>query len=68
MTKVSSKEKLLVLEKRDKFLRIVRSYFHQMDFLEIDAPILVKAGGMESHLDPFVAVGIKKSLPSVSYA
>lgn len=57
MTKAYSKETLLALEKRDKFLRLVRSYFYQMDFLEIDSPILVTSAGMEPHLDPFVAIG-----------
>ncbi|MCX7830607.1 MAG: hypothetical protein N2445_06070, partial [Acidobacteria bacterium] len=50
-------DKLKHLRKRDALLRIVRNFFYSKDFLEIDAPILVEAAGMEPHLDPFIAIG-----------
>jgi len=59
MTQKELKEKLENLKKRDKLLRIIRNFFYERDFLEIDAPILVKAAGMEPHLDPFAAEGLE---------
>ncbi len=53
------KDKLENLKKRDKLLRIIRNFFYDRDFLEIDPPILVTAAGMEPHLDPFVAEGLE---------
>ena len=46
------------LKKRDKFLRTVRKFFQENDFLEIDPPLFVPAAGMEPHLDPFIARGM----------
>ncbi len=51
------KEKIENLKKRDLFLRIIRKFFFERDFLEVDAPILVPTAGMEPHLDPFIAEG-----------
>lgn len=47
------------LKKRDKFLRTVRKFFQENDFLEIDPPLFVPAAGMEPHLDPFIARGME---------
>lgn len=49
--------RLPILEKRAGFLREIRAYFTSEGFLEADAPLLVPAGGMEPHLDPFEAKG-----------
>lgn len=53
------KEKIENLKKRDKLLRIIRNFFYERDFFEIDAPLLVPAAGMEPHLDPFVVEGLQ---------
>ncbi len=47
------------LKKRDRFLRIVRKFFYENGFLEIDPPLLVPAAGMEPHLDPFIVRGME---------
>lgn len=47
------------LKRRDSFLRIVRKFFQENEFLEIDPPLFVPAAGMEPHLDPFVARGME---------
>ncbi len=51
--------KLDNLEKRGRFLRIVRKFFQENDFLEVDPPLFVPAAGMEPHLDPFIARGME---------
>ncbi len=51
------RERMLLFHERDRFLRVVRSFFHGRGFLEVDAPVLVASAGMEPHLDPFKAVG-----------
>jgi elongation factor P--(R)-beta-lysine ligase len=48
-----------ILQKRDKFLRMIREFFHEKDFLEVDPPLLVPSAGMEPHLDPFIARGME---------
>lgn len=50
-------KKIENLIKRDKLLRIIRNFFYERDFVEIDSPILVPSPGMEPHLDPFIAKG-----------
>jgi elongation factor P--(R)-beta-lysine ligase len=46
-----------LFEARAQYLFLVRDYFRSQGFLEVDAPILVPAAGMEPHLDPFEARG-----------
>ncbi|MEW5764659.1 MAG: amino acid--tRNA ligase-related protein [Acidobacteriota bacterium] len=46
-----------LFEARDRFLARIRAFFRRRRFLEVDAPLLVPAAGMEPHLDPFVARG-----------
>jgi elongation factor P--(R)-beta-lysine ligase len=53
------KNKIDLLYKRDDFLKTVRTFFHERDFLEVDSPLLVPSAGMEPHLDPFVARGME---------
>jgi lysyl-tRNA synthetase class 2 len=38
---------------RSKFLRTIRDFFHEQNFLEVDTPIYKKIVGMEPYLDPF---------------
>ncbi len=47
-----------LLERRAEFLWLVRRFVRRRRFLEVDAPLLVAAAGMEPHLDPFVARGL----------
>ena len=51
------RERLPLFHERDRFLRLVRSFFQRRRFLEVDAPILVPSAGMEPHLDPFKVTG-----------
>lgn len=51
------RERRGLLEKRARFLEEVRAHFRRRRFLEVDPPLLVPAGGMEPHLDPFEARG-----------
>jgi elongation factor P--(R)-beta-lysine ligase len=51
------RNKVDLLYKRDKFLRLIREFFQKRDFLEVDPPLFVPSAGMEPHLDPFVARG-----------
>ena len=46
-----------LFEKRARYLHLVRDFFRRRGFLEVDAPSLVPAAGMEPHLDPFEARG-----------
>lgn len=46
-----------LFDARAAFLGDVRSFFRRRGFLEVDAPNLVPAGGMEPHLDAFEVVG-----------
>jgi lysyl-tRNA synthetase class 2 len=38
---------------RSAFLKAIREFFWERDFIEIDAPALVPAAGMEPHIEPF---------------
>ena len=40
-------------QKRARILSLLRLFFAERDFLEVDTPILVKLPGMEPYLDPF---------------
>lgn len=51
------RERLPLFHERDKFLRLVRSFFRRRRFLEVDAPIMVPSAGMEPHLDAFKVAG-----------
>jgi len=46
-----------LFEVRADFLELLRGHFRSLSFLEVDAPNLVPAAGMEPHLDPFEARG-----------
>lgn len=46
-----------LFEARAQYLHLIRDFFRSQGFLEVDAPILVPAAGMEPHLDPFEARG-----------
>jgi lysyl-tRNA synthetase class 2 len=46
-----------LFEARARFLHLVRDFFRSRGFLEVDAPLLVPAAGMEPHLDPFEVRG-----------
>ena len=46
-----------LFEARARFLARIRTFFRRRRFLEVDAPLLVPAAGMEPHLDPFEAKG-----------
>ena len=46
-----------LFEARSRFLHALRCFFRRRGFLEVDAPLLVPAAGMEPHLDPFEAAG-----------
>ena len=46
-----------LFEARADLLALVRRFFKRRRFLEVDAPLLVPAAGMEPHLDPFEAKG-----------
>jgi lysyl-tRNA synthetase class 2 len=46
-----------LFQERARFLAAVRAFFRRRRFLEVDAPLLVPAAGMEPHLDPFEARG-----------
>lgn len=39
---------------RSLFLQSVRSFFLELDYIEVDTPALKRVGGMEPYLDPFV--------------
>ncbi len=43
-----------LLKLRSDFLQAVRRFFLEQNFIEIDAPSLVPAAGMEPHIEPFV--------------
>ena len=43
----------LAWKMRDQFFRIVRSFFYQRDYTEVDTPIAVVAPGAEVHLTYF---------------
>ena len=51
------KRRMVLFRKREEFLWLVRSFFRDRGFLEVDAPLLVEAPGMEPHLDPFEVRG-----------
>jgi len=51
------KSRLPLLEARGRFLREMRLFFRRRGFLEVDAPLLVPAAGMEPHLDAFEVRG-----------
>ncbi len=57
-----------LFEVRAEFLELLRGHFRSRSFLEVDAPNLVPAAGMEPHLDPFEvrgwATGAKAMLPT----
>jgi len=57
-----------LFEARARFLHLVREFFRSHGFLEVDAPLLVPAAGMEPHLDPFEvrgwATGAQALLPT----
>lgn len=57
-----------LFEARARFLEWVRAHFRSRGFLEVDAPLLVPAAGMEPHLDPFEvrgwATGSRALLPT----
>jgi len=53
------RKKIGLLRERDKYLRTIREFFQEEEFLEVDPPLFVPAAGMEPHLDPFVARGIE---------
>ena len=57
-----------IFEARAAFLERIRRFFKRRRFLEVDAPLLVPAAGMEPHLDPFevrgAATGIAAYLPT----
>lgn len=57
-----------LFEARADFLELLRGHFRSRSFLEVDAPSLVPAAGMEPHLDPFEvrgwATGAKAYLPT----
>ena len=46
-----------IFETRAAFLDHIRRFFKRRRFLEVDAPLLVPAAGMEPHLDPFEVRG-----------
>jgi lysyl-tRNA synthetase class 2 len=50
--------RMALFEKRAAFLHLVRSFFRRRGFLEVDAPLLVRAAGMEPHLDAFAVRGL----------
>lgn len=33
-------------------MKVIRDYFYAQDFLEVDAPLLIKANSVEAHIDP----------------
>ena len=43
-----------MLKFRSDFLQTVRRFFLELGFIEIDAPSLIPAAGMELHIEPFV--------------
>ena len=45
-----------LLRVRSGFLRDVRDFFHQRDFLEVETPLLIPAPDPSPHLDSFVHV------------
>ena len=49
--------RLPLLEARARFVDLIRRFFRRRRFLEVDAPLLVPAAGMEPHLDPFEVRG-----------
>jgi len=51
------RERLSLLRDRERFLREIRLFFRRRGFLEVDAPTLVPAAGMEPHLDAFEVRG-----------
>ena len=51
-TIVSEAQKAL-LKKRSRLIQEIRQFFLERDFLEIDAPTLVRFPGQEPHLEPF---------------
>lgn len=57
-----------LLERRAEFLALARRFFRRRRFLEVDAPLLVAAAGMEPHLDAFqvrgTATGREAFLPT----
>jgi len=57
-----------LFDARARFLHLVRDFFRSRGFLEVDAPLLVPAAGMEPHLDPFEvrgwATGAQALLPT----
>lgn len=41
------------IKKRTRIIKIVRAFFDNMDFLEVDTPLIVRYPGMEPYLNPF---------------
>ena len=52
-----SKKRLKSLEARGKVLRLVRDFFFEKHFLEVETPLLVPAPGLEVHLKSIRAGG-----------
>lgn len=50
-------ERRPLFEARADLLALIRRFFRRRRFLEVDAPLLVPAAGMEPHLDPFDVTG-----------
>ncbi|OYW05978.1 MAG: hypothetical protein B7X11_01445 [Acidobacteria bacterium 37-65-4] len=66
LTDLASRRRLF--EIRADYLELLRAYFRSRNFLEVDAPFLVPAAGMEPHLDAFEvrgwATGARALLPT----
>ncbi|NOY76665.1 MAG: EF-P lysine aminoacylase GenX [Calditrichaeota bacterium] len=50
---VVSEEQKALLEARSRLIQTIRTFFLEREFLEIDAPALVRFPGQEPHLEPF---------------
>lgn len=58
---LNNDEQFQLLRFRSDFLQTIRQFFLQQDFIEIDAPSLIPAAGMEPHIEPFVTEFHRKS-------
>ena len=43
-----------ILMQRASFLKLIRTFFYQRGYLELDTPILIRRPGMEPYLDPML--------------
>ena len=64
---LNHEEQYQLIRFRSDFLQTIRQFFVKQDFIEIDAPSLIPAAGMEPHIEPFVTEFRRKSGEKQTY-